>query len=117
MHHVETITRDELKAVLDAGAPVQVVMALTRWAFDRLHISGSQALESWMETIGRYDQDQEVVVYCTNPNCPASLRAYYFLQMLGFERVRRFAGGIEEWMEAGYPVEGSLVEERQYAAA
>jgi rhodanese-related sulfurtransferase len=39
----------------------------------------------------------------------ASIKAYRILTHLGFENVRRFAGGIDEWEEAGYPLEGDSV--------
>jgi rhodanese-related sulfurtransferase len=28
---------------------------------------------------------------------------------MGYKNVRRYAGGIEDWKEAGYPLEGSFV--------
>jgi rhodanese-related sulfurtransferase len=28
---------------------------------------------------------------------------------MGYKNVRRYAGGIQEWEEAGYPLEGSFV--------
>jgi 3-mercaptopyruvate sulfurtransferase SseA len=37
--------------------------------------------------------------------CPASIRAYYFLEQRGYGRVRRFAGGIADWEAAGYRLE------------
>lgn len=31
------------------------------------------------------------------------------LDARGFKRVRRYAGGLEDWEDAGYPLEGRLV--------
>jgi rhodanese-related sulfurtransferase len=28
---------------------------------------------------------------------------------MGYKNVRRYAGGIEEWEDAGYPLEGNVV--------
>ena len=38
---IATIERDELKAKLDSGADIRLVMSLQRWAFEALHIPGS----------------------------------------------------------------------------
>jgi 3-mercaptopyruvate sulfurtransferase SseA len=34
---------------------------------------------------------------------------YQLLTRMGYKNIRRYAGGIEEWEEAGYPLEGSFV--------
>jgi rhodanese-related sulfurtransferase len=31
------------------------------------------------------------------------------LTRMGYKKVRRYAGGIEEWQKAGYPLEGDFV--------
>lgn len=108
---MKTITRDELKVRLDKREPVQLVMALSRWAYDRLHIPGSLNFQTINEALEGLSPEQEVVVYDSNPDCPASYRMYYHLKSLGFEKIARFAGGIEAWMDAGLPVEGSLAAE------
>ena len=112
-NRMKTITREELKARLDRQEPAQVVMALGRWAYERLRIPGSLNFATIDEALDHLSPDREVIVYCANPDCPASYRLYYHLQCLGFEKITRFAGGIEDWMEAGYPMEGSLAAELQ----
>jgi rhodanese-related sulfurtransferase len=111
---MNTISREELKAKLDGNKPMRVVMALGSWAYNRLHITGSVGMDSLADLIFTKEHDFEVVVYDTNPACPASYRAYYLLKSLGFTNVRRYEGGIEDWMEAGYPVEGSLAGEQAW---
>jgi rhodanese-related sulfurtransferase len=49
------------------------------------------------------------VVYCTNPLCYYSIQAYHLLRNRGFTKVARYAGGLLDWQDAGYPLEGSLV--------
>jgi rhodanese-related sulfurtransferase len=105
---MNTISSKELRHLLDGHEPVQLVMALDSWAYDRLHIPGSVGLESLADLLLSQERDREVIVYDTNPACPASYRVYQLLKSQGFTRVQRFAGGMEEWLEAGYPVEGSL---------
>lgn len=52
------------------------------------------------------DQNEEIVVYCSNPACSASRFAYHFLVDHGYKNVRRYAGGLLDWEDAGYPLEG-----------
>lgn len=40
----------------------------------------------------------------------ASITAYNFLVKAGCTNIKRFAGGIEEWENAGYPLEGNSVD-------
>jgi rhodanese-related sulfurtransferase len=39
----------------------------------------------------------------------ANIIGYQLLTRMGYKNVRRYAGGIQELEEAGYPLEGSLV--------
>ena len=52
----------------------------------------------------------EIVIHCSNPLCPASIIGYQILIHNGHRNVRRYAGGISDWEEAGYPLEGTLVD-------
>ena len=56
------------------------------------------------------DPAEEIIVYRAHVHCPASIRAYRLLERSGYTRVRRYAGGIADWEEAGYPLAGDLVE-------
>jgi rhodanese-related sulfurtransferase len=47
-------------------------------------------------------------VYCAGAYCPASIRAYRLLGARGYTRVRRSAGGIADWENAGHPLAGDL---------
>jgi rhodanese-related sulfurtransferase len=50
------------------------------------------------------------VVYCANPACPSSFNAYWKLRKLGFRNLYRYAGGLAEWYDAGYPLVGDEVD-------
>jgi len=52
------------------------------------------------------DLRADIVVYCSG-TCASSAIAADRLTALGYERVRVFAGGKEEWVEHGLPVERS----------
>ncbi|MBW8011936.1 MAG: rhodanese-like domain-containing protein [Chloroflexi bacterium] len=104
---MNTIDREELKAKLDSGDDFQLVMTLNTWAFDATHIPGSLNITNPADAKQQLSPDDEIVVYCTNPTCVASITAYHALYAAGFKNTRRYAGGIEDWIEAGYPVEGA----------
>ena len=47
----------------------------------------------------------EIVVYCGGPKCPQSRMAAEKLVKLGYENVRAYEGGLEEWKAAGLSIE------------
>jgi rhodanese-related sulfurtransferase len=102
--------REELKVKLDRGDDVKLIMALGRRAYENMHIPGSLNFASMLEAVNNLHPDDEVVVYCSNPACAASINAYRILVSYGFKRVYRYAGGLAEWQEAGYPLEGLMVQ-------
>ena len=104
-----TISREELSGKLDRGEDVKLVMALSRWAYDAKHIPGSLHFDSPDDLYAAVRPNDEVVVYCSNVDCLASVALYRDLVRRGYRRVRRYAGGLMEWEEAGLPLEGSAV--------
>ncbi len=49
---------------------------------------------------------EDLVVYCSGPDCDVSRRAAELLVSLGYEDVKHYAGGKSDWAEAGLPIEG-----------
>jgi rhodanese-related sulfurtransferase len=98
------ITRDELRAKLDRGDEFKLVMTLSEFAYRAKHIPMSLHFETVKE-IGALNPGEELVVYCADVQCSASIYAYYLLDRAGYRRVRRYAGGIADWEAAGYPLE------------
>ena len=103
------ISRDELKEKLDRKDQFQLVMALGDWQYRAKHIPGSLHFLTPQEALASLALDDEIVVYCANSACPASVLAYEYLVHHGYTHVRRYAGGILDWEEAGYPLEGEMV--------
>jgi rhodanese-related sulfurtransferase len=108
---VRTISRDELKAKLDANDPLKLVMALNRWAYDAKRIPGSLHFDTPDQLYADLKPDDEIVVYCSQVDCLSSVALYRDLVRRGYSKVRRYAGGLLEWEEAGLPLEGSFVEQ------
>ena len=103
------ISRDELKEKLDRKDQFQLVMALGDWQYRAKHIPGSLHFATLQDALAELSPDEEIVVYCSNSACPASVLAYEYLLHHGYTHVRRYAGGILDCEEAGYPLEGEMV--------
>ncbi|KAB8189433.1 rhodanese-like domain-containing protein [Nonomuraea phyllanthi] len=107
------ITREELKAAIDAGA-VTVVDALGGDYYAKQHLPGAIPLVE-AEVAGRAaellpDKDAAIVTYCSNPACTNSQAVATRLERLGYTRVRKYREGIEDWAAAGLPLEGSSID-------
>ena len=110
---MKTITRENLKTKLDHKENVHLIMAMGSKAYSLAHIPGSQQFDNLSETIGKLDPSDEVIVYCSTAYCHTSYTAYEILRNLGFENVYRYAGGLEDWQKAGYPLEGQMAASRR----
>jgi hydroxyacylglutathione hydrolase len=114
---METIGRDELKGMIDAREDFKLVFCLGEGEFSLKHIPGSLCIDrppviSNIEAVMGHDDN--IVVYCSGPDCLASGVAYELMRKHGFQHVRRFVGGIYEWEEAGLPLEGEMVTQDRY---
>ncbi len=104
------ITRDELKAAIDAGT-VTVVDALGGGYYEQQHLPGARPLVL-AEVDARAasalpDRDAAIVTYCSNPACPNSGQVADRLSALGYSNVRKYREGIEDWVAAGLPTESA----------
>ena len=105
---IRTISRDELKAKIDKGESFKLIMALSRWAFEAKHIPGSMHFDTPAELYAAVKPEDEVVVYCSHVDCLASVALYRELVRRGYQHVRRYAGGLLDWEDAGLPLEGTF---------
>ena len=101
-------TLDDLKLKLDRREPIKLVMTLSDWHFRIKHIPNSIQISTPAEALARLSPDDEIILYCTNPACVASVSAYDYLRAHGYRNVSRFAGGIEAWEAAGLPLAGEV---------
>lgn len=107
------ISREELRRKLERGDELKLVMTLSGFAYRTKHIPGSLLFESVEEALAALDRDDEIVVYCADVHCVASIYAYRLLEREGFRRVRRYAGGVADWEQAGHPLEGETHDRTQ----
>jgi rhodanese-related sulfurtransferase len=107
---MEVIEREELKEKLKRGDDFKLVMTMTVWAYEAAHIPGSINISRPSQVTDHLSPDDEIVVYCTNPSCIASIYAYEALHKAGYKKLRRYSGGIQDWVESGEPFEGTTAE-------
>lgn len=104
------ITRKELKEKIDKKEKFKLVFVLGEWHFRAKHIPGSIHIDSPENTKKFLKKNDDIVVYCAGVSCTASIYAYSELEKQGYKNVRRYAGGIADWEDAGFTLEGELVE-------
>ncbi len=103
---MQTITREELKEKLDRGDDFKLCCSLGKLQFDALHISGSVHVDSPETTMKHLNTDDDIIIYCSDISCASSRLAYHLLKDSGYKKVRRYEGGLADWQEAGYAMEG-----------
>jgi|HubBroStandDraft_1064217.scaffolds.fasta_scaffold813392_1 rhodanese-related sulfurtransferase len=96
---------------------VVVLNVLPETDYEKLRIKGSFNVplgddhQAFVRTVeDNYGRDKFFITYCANINCPKGPEAARILRENGFE-AEDFPGGVQSWMESGYPVEGSISEE------
>jgi rhodanese-related sulfurtransferase len=105
-----TITREHLQAALESGQ-VTVVDALPVAYYDQQHLPGALNLVE-SDVVQRApsllpDTSAAIVTYCSNASCGNSKAVARRLEQLGYTDVRTYREGIQDWVEAGLPVEGA----------
>ncbi|SDZ46232.1 Rhodanese-related sulfurtransferase [Amycolatopsis xylanica] len=102
---------DDLHRDLVAGTQEGYVVVETRApeAFQSVRIPGAINLpyrEMTAESTAELDRSLVYVCYCESFQCNAATKGALKLAELGFS-VKRLAGGIKAWVEAGYPTEST----------
>jgi len=106
---VLTIEREELQQKIARGDRFQLVNCLGEPEFRAARIPGSIRFGTPQEMLATLQKDEDIVVYCSSVDCPASVNAYHTLLRHGYTQVRRYAGGLADWQDAGLPLEGDGV--------
>ena len=107
---VDHISRESLQRKLESGADVVLVDALSPMSYATSHLPGAINLPP--ESVdGRAqrripDRSTEVIVYCSDVTCHSSVVVAKRLIELGYENVRHYAEGKNDWVAAGLPLEG-----------
>ncbi|HOX54177.1 MAG: rhodanese-like domain-containing protein [Candidatus Omnitrophica bacterium] len=111
---IKKITRDDLVRLMSSKKPFKLIDVLSHESYDQEHIKGSISLpvdEIDQTAKAMFKKSDKLVTYCASFECQASTKAAEKLLALGFKRVLDYKGGLEDYKEAGYPLEGSLHKE------
>jgi rhodanese-related sulfurtransferase len=106
---METISRQQLKAKLDANQDIKLVMTVGGWTFRARHIPGSVSFPSPSCALQALRHDDEVILYSTDHRRHDTRAAFDALKAHGYRNVCCYPGGLADWEDAGYPVEGTSV--------
>jgi rhodanese-related sulfurtransferase len=97
------ISLDDLGNRIAAGTVQEFWNVLTDQYYSGELIPGSRRVP--LDRIGRVaatlSRESEIIVYCTNFDCPQSHMAAEKLTALGFTHVLVYEGGLQEWEESG----------------
>jgi rhodanese-related sulfurtransferase len=118
---METLTAQELRDMQQTDADFTLINVLAEPMHEKKHIPGSinipvvdkNFVNEVEQEVG--DKSRPVVVYCADHECEASPKAGRQLENAGFENVYDFEGGIDEWEQEDFPLEGSEVEQTSTA--
>lgn len=106
---MQTISRSEIKDLLQRGGNIALVEALPENFYARGHLPAAICLPpghvAMLAPQVLPDKKQTVVVYCSSNICQNSLLAAEELTELGYTDVRRYVEGKEDWRKAGLPLE------------
>jgi rhodanese-related sulfurtransferase len=107
------IDRESLREKLERGDDFVLVDALSPMSFAASHLPGAINLTpGWVDERARRripDLDTEIVVYCLGADCDSSIKVANRLIELGYRNIRHYTAGMNDWAEAGLPLEGGRV--------
>jgi len=92
--------------------------------YERGHIAGARLLNFYeqsqylpgIEAAIAETQPVALVVYCKGKDCTDSHFLAEDLQSLGYQNIFVYKDGFDDWLKAGYPIEGELAEAETAAA-
>ena len=107
--NVKTVSTGELRDLLNNKRPIEFWNVLTDQYFKGENISGSRRVP--LDKVGsevrstNLPKSTEIVVYCGGPECQMRRMAVEKLIKFGYDNVRAYEGGLEEWKAAGFATE------------
>ena len=108
------ISREKLRDMIEGREDFKLVFVLGEWQYRSMHIPGSlnipcsPSLYQSLDALEGLDPSDDIVVYCSTELCYASISVYHLLEKRGFRNVSRYAGGLLDWEDAGFPLDGEM---------
>lgn len=113
----QALTAEELKRKIDAKEDFLLVDVLSTASFESMHIPGSINIDvaqpDFLERVQQQtegEKGKEIVLYCSSAACQSSPAAARKLTEAGFTNIYHYAGGLADWKDGGYVLEGAAVE-------
>ena len=104
---VPRIDVQELRALIDAGEPIELIDVRGRNAnqLDQRQIPGAVVMHLDEIEAGRFvaARDRQIIVYCSCPNEASAAKAVQLLHKHGYLRARPLRGGLDAWMASERP--------------
>ena len=104
---VPRIDVQELRSLIDAGEPVELIDVRGRNAnqLDQRQIPGAVVMHLDEIEAGRFvaARDRQIIVYCSCPNEASAAKAVQLLHKHGYLRARPLRGGLDAWMASERP--------------
>jgi rhodanese-related sulfurtransferase len=114
MTAVETITRDELTEKIARHDNFRLVEVMPEADYHQAHLPGAINLPP--EQVARLalkrlrDKDAEIILYSDGTASHPSEEAARELAERGYNHVRDYAAGKQDWIDSGLPVQSDKVE-------
>lgn len=111
------------EVVLDKmkGRDVIVLNVLSAADYHKLHIRGSWNLPYAADPVGfagkvekLFGKEKFFITHCSGVTCSAGPNAAKALRKEGF-KADDYPGGLQDWVDAGFPVEGTLAHSKNAA--
>lgn len=108
---MQTLEADQVHKKLQSDSDTVVINTLAKDSFLAKHIPGSinipaEEIENRAEQV-LPDKNQQIIVYCASPDCPASPKAAESLTEMGYSNVYDFEAGLTGWLNANYTISRS----------
>lgn len=108
------ISGDELKRKLDNMEDYLLIDTLGRESYDRLHLPGAAVIDASKDDFlthvalaAQNRKDMPVIVYSSYSDKERSAQAAQKLIDNGYADVSDYPGGIDDWRQLGYMMQGS----------
>ena len=98
LSQLEQIIADKRALLIDARTSEEYTAGHLPGA---IHIPGYAAIDQIMDAMKDISKDRQIIVYCSNVECPYAARIAGFLRFQEFTAVYVYSGGTDEWIGAG----------------
>lgn len=110
---MKLVRKETLKKMIEEKDDFELINVLGPESFEAKHIPGSINIpidERFEENMTKKvaDKKRKIVVYCASKECHASEKAAEKLDELGYKNVLKYEGGVKEWEESGYELDGEM---------